>query len=179
MIGLTRNEAVNMFSRKDLLNGFDETRQNRLLRTLVRNLFTYHLGEVFMSIKFEYADWEKSPRPPSSTRDATLDIFNDALTVAPVVEAAQLHAGAVAQETYMYLFQHSHRLGEDDYPAVLESVHGDELAYIFGAPLMHHAGLSPWPGNYTPQDAYVSEVTANLLANYVRTGYVLPYLYIA
>lgn len=170
MIGLTRNEAVNMFSRKDLLNGFDENRQNRLLRTFVRNLFSHHLSEVFMAVKFEYAEWEKFPHSASGLRDATMDIFGDALTVAPTMESAQLHAGSVAQDTYMFLFHHFHRHNEEEYPAQMESAHGDEMPYVFGAPLMHHGRLSPWPGNWTSQDAFVSEVMTNYIANYVRTG---------
>ncbi|XP_055342478.1 neuroligin-1-like [Paramacrobiotus metropolitanus] len=170
MIGLTRSEAAPLFTRRDLASGFDEARQNRILRSLVRNLFAYHLGEVFMSVKFEYADWDKSPRSLANTRDATLDVLSDALTVAPLTEAAQLHAGAVAQETYMFLFQHAHRAGDEDFPTTLDSVAGDELPFLFGAPLLHHGRLQPWGGNYSAADAYVSEVLINLLANYIRTG---------
>ena len=129
-----------------------------------------------MSVKFEYAEWERSSRPWVSIRDATLDILGDALTVAPLMEAAQLHAGSMAQETFMYLFQHfSHRQGGDeDYPSALDSVFGDDLPFIFGAPMLRQQQLanqiSPWSGNFSQQDAYVSEVTVNFIANFIRTG---------
>ncbi|GAU89716.1 hypothetical protein RvY_02230-2 [Ramazzottius varieornatus] len=172
LIGLTRNEAVNILTKTELTAGFDESRQNKLLRSLVRNLYSYHLGEVFMSIKFEYADWERGSRSLQSIRDATLEILNDALTVAPLLEAAQLHAGSMAQQTYMFLFQHAHRLVEDDYPAVLDSVQADDLPFLFGAPLAQQNGrYSPWSGNFTPQDAYVTEVMGNFISNFARTGY--------
>ncbi|OQV23725.1 Neuroligin-1 [Hypsibius exemplaris] len=175
LIGLTRSEAVNHLTKKELAHGFDEQRQNRLLRTFVRNLFSFHLGEVFTSIKFEYADWEKTSRPLTSIRDSTLDVLGDALTVSPLLEAAQLHAGSVAQETFMYLFQHAHRSSGsegDDYSATLDSVYGDDLPYIFGAPLLHQQPnrIAPWTGNFSQQDAYLSEVTANFISNFVRTG---------
>ena len=171
LIGLTHNEAVNMLTKTELTAGFDEARQNKILRSLVRTLYSYHLGEVFMSIKLEYADWERGSGSLQSIRDATLEILNDALTVAPLLEAAQLHAGSMAHQTYMYLFQHAHRLAEDDYPVALDSVQADDLPFLFGAPLAQQNGrYSPWSGNFTPQDAYVTEVMGNFISNFARVG---------
>lgn len=49
---------------------------------------------------------------------------------------------------------------------------GEELAFIFGAPL---AAAGPFPsGNYTVQEKLLSEAVMAYWTNFVKTGWVLP-----
>ena len=43
LFGITKVESYNQFSMFDERHGIDISRRDRLLRTLVRNLFNYHL----------------------------------------------------------------------------------------------------------------------------------------
>lgn len=43
IFGVAKAESYNLFSTVDERHGIDVTRRDRLLRTLVRNLFNYHL----------------------------------------------------------------------------------------------------------------------------------------
>uniref|UniRef100_A0ABD2XG72 Carboxylesterase type B domain-containing protein n=1 Tax=Trichogramma kaykai TaxID=54128 RepID=A0ABD2XG72_9HYME len=47
-------------------------------------------------------------------------------------------------------------------------IHGEELPYFFGAPLV--AGLAHWPKNYTRTEVGLSESVILYLANFARTG---------
>lgn len=58
-----------------------------------------------------------------------------------------------------------------NYISVLQrmgTVHGEELPYIFGAPLVD--GFSHFPRNYTRAELALSESFIILMANFVRTG---------
>lgn len=43
LFGITKIESYNLFSMYDERHGIDMSRRDRLLRTLIRNLFNYHL----------------------------------------------------------------------------------------------------------------------------------------
>lgn len=43
--------------------GIEVERRDRILRTLVRNLFTYHQQEILLTVLNEYTDWTR-PFPP-------------------------------------------------------------------------------------------------------------------
>ena len=48
------------------------------------------------------------------------------------------------------------------------SVHGEELPYLFGAPLVE--GLGHFPKNYTKSEVALAEAFILYIANFVRTG---------
>lgn len=47
-------------------------------------------------------------------------------------------------------------------------VHGEELAYVFGAPLV--GGMSHFNKNYTKSEIILSETTMIYWSNFARTG---------
>lgn len=51
IIGLTTVESYLDMSAQDLEFGFNETRRDRILRTYVRNVYHYHLNEIFSALK--------------------------------------------------------------------------------------------------------------------------------
>jgi hypothetical protein len=57
---VTSVEAYEELSAQDLEFGLNETRRDRLLRTLVRNVFRWHLNEIFSALRNEYTDWERA-----------------------------------------------------------------------------------------------------------------------
>ncbi|KAA0201352.1 Carboyxlesterase 4-like protein [Hyalella azteca] len=48
------------------------------------------------------------------------------------------------------------------------TVHGEELAYVFGAPLV--GGFSHFPLNYSTDEVYLSELVMKLWTNFAKTG---------
>lgn len=51
IFGLTSLESYLDLSAQDLEFGFNETRRDRILRTYVRNVYHYHLNEIFSALK--------------------------------------------------------------------------------------------------------------------------------
>lgn len=88
MLGMTTTESYNDFSASDIqvsdavtrltqianstnLNrqyGLEEDQRNRLLRTFIRNAFTFHLNEIFSAVRNEYTDWDKPIQHPINIR---------------------------------------------------------------------------------------------------------------
>lgn len=93
---------------------------------------------------------------------------------------------ANTSRTYLYAFRHP--TGYEAYPRWTEGVHGDDLAYVFGAPLVQHqqggggitgsqgsgggGGLSPFSTVYTRADRALSETVIKYWSNFIKTGFV-------
>ena len=51
LFGLTTLESYLDLSAQDLEFGFNETRRDRILRTYVRNVYHFHLNEIYSALK--------------------------------------------------------------------------------------------------------------------------------
>jgi Carboxylesterase family len=87
--------------------------------------------------------------------------------------------------TYLYCFGFPTRF--DVYPRWADGVHGDDLAYVFGAPLAGLGGattggaipvgwagglptIEPFPSIFTRADRSISELVMRYWASFIRTG---------
>lgn len=68
MLGMTTMESYNDFSSTDIQYGLEEEQRNKVMRTFVRNAFTFHLNEIFSAIRNEYTDWDKPIQHPINIR---------------------------------------------------------------------------------------------------------------
>jgi len=185
LFGVTKIESYGLFSMYDERHGIDISRRDRLLRTLVRNLFNYHLQvisearsqnlnkyalclqEILLTIVNEYTDWTRPFFHPISLFDSLVDIFSDALVVAPAIQAGLLHS-TLSRGTYFYTF--SHQTENGDYNPRLGCIQGQDLPYLFGAPLVAGHQLSWFSQNYTRNEVMLSEKFIRLVTNFARTG---------
>lgn len=51
LFGVTSIESYLDFSAQDLEFGFNETKRDRILRTFVRNVYNFHLNEIYSALK--------------------------------------------------------------------------------------------------------------------------------
>lgn len=51
LFGVTSIESYLDLSAQDLEFGFNETRRDRILRTYIRNVYHYHLNEIYSALK--------------------------------------------------------------------------------------------------------------------------------
>ncbi|KAA0201603.1 hypothetical protein HAZT_HAZT010645 [Hyalella azteca] len=165
LFGVVPNEAFDDFSENELVRGFDIHRRDRIFRTLVRNTFDYHLNEVFISAVNEYTDWEHPDAPPKAVRDATLAALGDARYVSPLLQSVAALSAAHRQH-FFYVFDHQPL--STKLPSV-RTIHGEELAYLFGAPLVGELGVFS-NTNWNQQDMLVSEAMITYFTNFVKTG---------
>lgn len=110
-----------------LQSGFEGDRRDKILRTYVRNAYSYHLSEIFFTVVNEYTDWERTVLHPINTRDATIAALSDAQYVAPLVHTGDMlsrpkTSGAAddlkqrTTKSFFYVFDYQTRDG--DYPQV-------------------------------------------------------------
>lgn len=176
MFSVVTAEALWRFGNNDITNGFEGERRDKILRTYVRNAYTFHLSEIFYTVVNEYTDWERTSQHPINTRDAAVAALSDAQYVAPVVHTGDTMATAptnargqepdTAAKCFFSVFDYQTKDG--DYPQRMGSVHGEDLPYIFGAPLVD--GFSHFPTNYTKSELSLSESIIISWSNFARTG---------
>ncbi|GIY48882.1 neuroligin-1 [Caerostris extrusa] len=165
LFGVTKSENGYHLSSYEENNGIDPNRRDRVLRTLVRNLFSYHMQEIFLTIVNEYTDWTRPIQHPVSILDTTLEALADGLTVAPLIRTGNFHS-KTKSKTYFYVFGYQTENG--DFSQRHGAVHGEDLAYLFGAPLV--TTLSHFPRNFTRQEASLSEVVMTYWINFAKSG---------
>ncbi|XP_049855482.1 neuroligin-2-like [Schistocerca gregaria] len=165
LLGVVKAEAYFAFSGEDVQYGIEADRRAKILRTFVRNTYRFHLSEILATIVNEYTDWERPVQHPINIRDETLEALSDAQVVAPVVQTADLHSAA-RRNSYLYVFDYQTKYG--DYPQRQGCIHGEELPYVFGAPLV--GGLAHFPRNYTKTEVLLAEAAIIYWSNFARTG---------
>uniref|UniRef100_A0A1A9ZUK4 Carboxylesterase type B domain-containing protein n=1 Tax=Glossina pallidipes TaxID=7398 RepID=A0A1A9ZUK4_GLOPL len=165
MAGVTRAEAFFSFNSGDVQYGIEADRRSKILKAYVRNTYTYHLNEIFATIVNEYTDWERPVQHPINIRDETLEALSDAQVVAPAAQTVDLHS-ADHRNSYLYVFDYQTRYG--DYPQRQGCIHGEDLPYIFGAPLV--GGFNHFTRNFTKTEISLSEIVMLYWSNFIRTG---------
>ena len=124
LFGVVTSEAMWRFSASDIQAGFEGDRRDKIIRTYVRNAYTYHLSEIFFTVVNEYTDWERTVQHPINTRDAAVAALSDAQFVAPLVQTGDLLSAKPPQsgqdvagpKTFFYVFDYQTKDG--DYPQV-------------------------------------------------------------
>lgn len=166
MFGVTRIESYFHISEKEEKVGLEIERRDKLLRTLVRNIFNYHLQEIFLTIVNEYTDWTKAIQHDLNILEGTLDALGDALVVAPIVKSANYHS-MTHRKSYFYVFSYQTEDGKND--RVRQGcVPGEDLQYVFGAPLV--GTLGHFSKNYSGNEVSLSEAVMTYWVNFARNG---------
>lgn len=68
MLGVTKAEAYFAFSGDDVQYGIEADRRSKILKSFVRNTYSYHLSEILATIINEYTDWERPVQHPINIR---------------------------------------------------------------------------------------------------------------
>ncbi|OWF38774.1 Neuroligin-4, X-linked [Mizuhopecten yessoensis] len=163
MFGVTKNEAYSFMKQHELDHGISKERKKQIIRTYVQNLFKFHRQKIYEILDHQYSEWDRSQN--DSTRlDNIMQMLSDGQYVAPLVRMAQEHAKRA--DTYVYVFAYSTK--SEKFPEWSSGVHGDELPYVFGAPLVN--GISPFPSEYSRVEKRLSEAVMTFWTNFAKTG---------
>lgn len=68
MLGVTRAESYFTFNSDDVQYGIEAERRSKILKTYVRNTYSFHLNEILATIINEYTDWERPVQHPINIR---------------------------------------------------------------------------------------------------------------
>ncbi|KAK3916938.1 Neuroligin-3, partial [Frankliniella fusca] len=167
LLGVTEQEAYHLLDAKSLSFGVEQRDRDALLKRYTHARFEKLPDVALARTLAEYAQDPALAHPVAAEgqRDLLLAILSDARVTAPVVRTAELHAEA-KQKSFLYVF--THRTKARNYPAVDQSVQGDELAYVFGLPLTP-ANLRPGR-TFTLDEKHLAEQVITLWTNFAKTG---------
>ncbi|ODM98712.1 Neuroligin-1 [Orchesella cincta] len=176
----TTSEGVHELSSAELKNGFESDHRDRILRTLVRNVFTFHQQEIFSIVRNEYTDWERPILHPIPLKDSTVEALSDCLVVGPALQVALIHSRRKGK-TYVLHFSHVHtsKMDSDHSPYKVRSLEGDIVPYVMGLPVTNNVPalggqhyVSPWSSlaNFSKQDSVVSETLVHYISNFIKSG---------
>lgn len=166
LFGVTELESYHILNAVALLYGLLETEKDNLLRFYMQNRFEIRPDLALAATLREYTDIYTDPNKALADehRDTLLEILSDARVTAPVVQMGLYHT-KVNPRSYMYVFGHNSEAGE--YAQLSQSVTGEELAYVFGAPL---AEVGPFQLHYNQQERLFSEAIMKYWTNFAKTG---------
>ncbi|KAL4225140.1 hypothetical protein ACF0H5_015833 [Mactra antiquata] len=128
---------------------------------------TKHLLEELLY--FTYTDWS-NPNGTDVIRRNAIDIYSDIFFLAGTIRLVEGHVALSRGRTYMYEFG----FDIETHPFMTSWtkgwIHGEELAFIFGAVLFDN---SDWIGNtfkYTTEEKQISKTLMTLWTNFAKTG---------
>ncbi|CAL1530991.1 unnamed protein product, partial [Lymnaea stagnalis] len=166
MFGVTKNEAYAYLNQQDIRKGISDVRKTQIIRTYVQNVYRYHRQKIFAILDHHYTDWTRSP-DQKTNRDTILELLSDGQYVAPMIQMANAHAETA--ETYLYSFSYSTQSEtQTENDEDVQGIHGDELPYVFGSPLVD--GISPFPKTYTNTEKMLTEAVMTYWTNFAKTG---------
>ena len=146
---------------------------------------------ILLSLVNEYTDWMSQTETPIKRLDSLLDILSDGLIVSPLLRAGSLHqrhqmrrqmeagkkssssSNDLTSKTFFYVF--SHQSKSSRYDPRLGCPHGEELSYLFGAPIASSVyGLTSMGSlamtNYTKEEISLSKDVINYFSNFAKYG---------
>ncbi|CAK5089804.1 unnamed protein product [Meloidogyne enterolobii] len=182
LVGTVQHPAQHLIADQDMQNGLNIERRDKILRTLVRNIFDFHRSEILQAILNEYTDWENPKNHSKSMRNGLMEILGDLLFTAPLIETAKAHSldeGPIkAANTFFFVFTHETNAWMKEQPnsGLQGSFTGDHLPYILGHPFTAGGDLSDGSLStnkllqFSPEDKQISRVMMTFMANFVKSG---------
>uniref|UniRef100_A0A0K0EUU8 Neuroligin-1 (projected from Caenorhabditis elegans ortholog nlg-1) n=1 Tax=Strongyloides venezuelensis TaxID=75913 RepID=A0A0K0EUU8_STRVS len=175
MIGTVNHPAHSMLPNDDLLHGFDNSKRNKILRTLVRNLYSYHRKEIFDAIVHEYTQWDNPNKHPKQVRNEILSSLGDVFFTSPLIETARMHSTDEqprSGSTYFFLFSYETKAWTKEYASngIRGSLSGDHLPYILGYPLLNMRNEKSIYSGFNSEDKNMAKVIMNYVSNFVKSG---------
>ncbi|XP_055904543.1 uncharacterized protein LOC129940280 [Eupeodes corollae] len=166
LFGMTEVESYHTLNAPQLEDGIQEQERDNLLRFYMQSRFDIRPDLALAATLKKYTDMYNNPIKASSLehRDVVLDILSDARVVGPLIQTGLFHAD-VNPRNYMYVFGHNSAAGP--HSNLPHSITGEELAFVFGAPL---APAGPFHNKYNAQEKLLSEAVMSYWTNFAKTG---------
>uniref|UniRef100_A0A1Q3G493 Putative esterase and lipase n=1 Tax=Culex tarsalis TaxID=7177 RepID=A0A1Q3G493_CULTA len=166
LYGMTELESYNILNAVALTYGLLENERDNLLRFYMQNRFEIRPDLALAATLNEYTGILTDPNKSLADihRDTLLDILSDARVAAPMLQTG-LYLAKVNPKCYMYVFAHNSEAGE--YGRLSQSVVGEDLAYVFGAPL---GPVGPFQTHYNARERLFSEAVMKYFSNFAQTG---------
>uniref|UniRef100_A0A7E4V8S3 COesterase domain-containing protein n=1 Tax=Panagrellus redivivus TaxID=6233 RepID=A0A7E4V8S3_PANRE len=176
LVGTVNAPAHHLMANADLERGIDKERRDKILRTLVRNLYDYHRKEILEAVTAEYTDWENPKQSPKALRNGLLNALSDVLFTAPLVETLRMHSTdevPKVSNTFFFVFGHETRAFSKEQPGngIRGSLSEDHVPYIMGYPLSAQSGDAQlYTGGFNNDDKNIARIMMHYVSNFVKSG---------
>ncbi|KAJ8870817.1 hypothetical protein PR048_027116 [Dryococelus australis] len=169
LYGVTELESYHLLGGVALSYGLLERERDQLLHSYFQDKFQFKPDVALAETLKEYTDWRQSQSRPMAEehRDVLLDILSDARVVAPLVKTANFHSSA-NPKSYFYVFTHKSLFGDFADGRQHESIHGEELPYVFGVAV--DGDDSHFHQAYNLSENLFSEAVMTFWTNFAHTG---------
>uniref|UniRef100_A0AAQ5Y9M2 Carboxylesterase type B domain-containing protein n=1 Tax=Amphiprion ocellaris TaxID=80972 RepID=A0AAQ5Y9M2_AMPOC len=166
LLGVNQGEGLKFVDDSEGEDGISAASFDYTISNFVDNLYGYPDGKDILreTIKFMYTDWADRDNT-DMRRKNLLALFTDHQWVAPAVATAKLHA-EFQSPVYFYTFHH--HCQTEARPDWADAAHGDEIAYVFGIPMVGATDL--FPCNFSKNDVMLSAVVMTYWTNFAKTG---------
>ncbi|KAI8495044.1 Neuroligin-3 [Branchiostoma belcheri] len=171
MVGVTESDG---FMYVDGVKGVGDDGINKddfegLVDNFVQQVFQSRQPEIKDAVTFSYTDWSDRNND-IKRRKSTVALFTDYFFVQPAVTTLNAIAPVLKGNTYFYAFLYRGEVGFG--PDWAAAVHGEELPFIFGAPVGTVLGRGALYSfsNFTKQDNMYSVALMTYWTNFAKTG---------
>ncbi|XP_076372956.1 neuroligin-4, X-linked-like [Tachypleus tridentatus] len=165
LLGVSRMEFYYKFSANEERYGLEKSRRTKLFRNLVRNIYTYHLKEIFYVLENEYTDWERTMEHPINILENTARAISDGLVVGPLFKAAK-YRDKGNKKTFLFVF--GHQTEDSEFPKRYGCIHGEDLPYVLGVPLV--GKLAHFQRNYTRSETSLAQAVLIYWYTFAKKG---------
>ncbi|XP_022250885.1 neuroligin-3-like [Limulus polyphemus] len=165
LLGVSRMEFYYKFSANEERYGIGKDRRTKLFRELVRNVYKYHLKEIFYVLENEYTDWERTMEHPINILETTAHAISDGLVVGPLFKAAKYRAKG-SKKTFLFVF--GHQTEDSEFPKRYGCIHGEDLPYVLGIPLV--GKLAHFQHNYSRSETSLAQAVLIYWSTFAKKG---------
>ncbi|XP_078694225.1 neuroligin-4, X-linked-like isoform X3 [Branchiostoma floridae x Branchiostoma belcheri] len=173
MVGVAESDGFMYVEGIDgIYDGIDRNRFESVVRSFVQDVFQTRLQEIIDAVTFSYTDWGDRNND-LKRRKSTVALFTDFFFVVPAIKTVNSHSrNSPTKKTFFYTFQHQSE--NTSVPDWTGAIHGEELPFVFGAPIANTQLVSP-DGlysftSYSKQEAMLSVAIMTYWTNFAKTG---------
>lgn len=177
MVGFASNDAAAAFSDSVASRGLPRDALQSAVAGFVDGAFSHHRQTIYELLMHQYRDWN-GVQDAAAAWNSLVDLLGDALYAVPAIELGLYHVAAgtaagTAAKTFLYCFNFTAGGGRADAASTGGggrggAGHGDDLAYIFAAPITD--GVDPFPDVYTKSEKSFTENIVRYWINFIKTG---------
>ncbi|CAH1244798.1 NLGN4X [Branchiostoma lanceolatum] len=166
MLGIAENDGYNYVGNLSGINdGLPEDAFKVVVSDFVNHVFPYRENEIQDAILFIYTNWGNDNN--ETRRRSVVRMFTEQQIAVPIIDVANSHSlRNTESSTYFYCF--TYRADNSPFPKWAGAVNGEELPFLFGAPL---APLKMFQNeNFSKAETMLSAAIMTYWSNFAKSG---------
>lgn len=178
MVGIVPKILQQFFNQAEFEHGLMYHRYTQMLRTYLRNRFSYHRQHIYDILHHQYIDWDNPPpqynnlhnqKESLELRDSLGNILTDGQILSPLLRLAKQHAMHSPAHTFLFSLDTRNQLQKLTY-----GMWFDDIGQLLGYPLFNpglsdgneNLDSSPWP----VREREASLMLLKYVSNFVYSG---------